>query len=68
MGPPTAMTLSFSLGRWPLVESLWYVCSFSRYQKIIEIFFSLADVYPATAVFCSMRASAEQLLRTSSLE
>ncbi len=38
MGPPTAMTLSFSLGRWPLVESLWYVSSFSRYQKITVFF------------------------------
>ena len=45
MGPPTAMTLSFSLGRWPLVESLWYVCSFS-YQKNNRFFCPLADVYP----------------------
>lgn len=32
MGPPTAMTLSFLLDRWPLAESLWYVRSFSWCQ------------------------------------
>lgn len=57
---PTAMILSCLLDRWPLAESPWYAHSSRGSQKSLFLM-------RIPSVLCGLRASAEQLLGTSSL-